>query len=293
MNAFTIKDIENLSGIKAHTIRIWEQRYEFLKPQRTDTNIRYYSNEELKSILNVALLNKYGYKISHISKMNHGQITENLQKITNTQAQQEQVINLLIGYMVDLRLDDFEAVLTRQIADKGLEKVIDETIFPFLERIGILWLTNNVNPAQEHLVTNLIRQKFIVGIENSPKPYIDKTAILFLPEGEFHELGLIYVNYLFRQAGVHVLYLGANVPVADLEFVVNAKKPALVYTHLSSLSHKFKIERFISNLKYTLSHVPVIASGSILLDYESPLPTGLTIKKSLQEVKKFILHFGE
>ncbi len=293
MNAFTIKDIENLSGIKAHTIRIWEQRYEFLKPQRTDTNIRYYSNEELKSILNVALLNKYGYKISHISKMDHGQITENLQKITNTQAQQERVINALIGYMVDMRLEEFEAVLTRQIADKGLEKVIDETIFPFLERIGILWLTNNVNPAQEHLVTNLIRQKFLVGIENSPKPFTDRTAVLFLPEGEYHELGLIYVNYLFRQAGVHVLYLGANVPIADLEFVVKVKAPDLVYTHLSSISHKFKLEKFINNLRTTLGQVPVIASGLVLLDYNNQLPNGLTIKKSLQEVKKFILHFGE
>ena len=166
MNAFTIKDLENLSGIKAHTIRIWEQRYSFLRPQRTDTNIRYYNNDELKTILNVALLNKYGFKISHIDKMNEGEMKDRILSLSQILAQQERIINELIQSMVDLNIEEFEATLDNYIMARGIERTITQIIFPFLEKIGILWSTNHVNPAQEHLVTNIIRQKLIVGIES-------------------------------------------------------------------------------------------------------------------------------
>jgi DNA-binding transcriptional MerR regulator len=123
MNAFTIKDLENLTGIKAHTIRIWEQRYKFLKPQRSDTNIRYYSSHELKTVLNIALLNKYGFKISHIDKMDESQMKEKLLSLSHAQAQQERIVNELIQNMVDLNIEDFELVLDKYIHTKGIEKV--------------------------------------------------------------------------------------------------------------------------------------------------------------------------
>lgn len=228
MNAFTIKDIENLSGVKAHTIRIWEQRYNFLKPQRTGTNIRYYSNEELKVILNIALLNKFGYKISHIDKMDSQEIYQKLYSLTRREAQQERIVNELISLMIDLELDLFEEILDQQIREKGVERSINEIVFPFLERIGILWVTNNINPAQEHLVTNIIRQKIIIGIETTASQIkSNKTVLLFLPEGEFHELGLLYVYYLLKTKGVKVLYLGADVPLDDLEYTVKQKKASL------------------------------------------------------------------
>ena len=158
MNAFTIKDLENLSGIKAHTIRIWEQRYSFLKPQRTGTNIRYYSNDELKTVLNIALLNKYGYKISHIDKMRPEELKDKIVTLSNSVAQQERMINELIQFMVDLDIDKFETMLDNFITARGIDKAITQLVFPFLEKIGILWLTNHINPAQEHLITNIIRQ---------------------------------------------------------------------------------------------------------------------------------------
>ena len=165
MHSFTIKDLENLSGIKAHTIRIWEQRYSFLKPSRTDTNIRFYSNDELKTILNVALLNKYGFKISHIDKMNEGEIKDKILSLNQIEAQQERIINSLIQYMIDLDMENFEKLLNGFITSRGIEKTITQIIFPYLEKIGILWLTNHINPAQEHLVSNIIRQKLIVGYQ--------------------------------------------------------------------------------------------------------------------------------
>lgn len=289
MNAFTIKDIENLSGVKAHTIRIWEQRYDFLKPQRTGTNIRYYSNDELKTILNIALLNKYGFKISHINKMDHAEINHKLISLSHLYAQQERIVNQLISYMVDLDVDAFEELLDEQIGAKGIEKTINEIVFPFLEKIGILWVTNNINPAQEHLVTNIIRQKLLVGIETTVSQIkSEKAALLFLPEGEFHELGLLYVFYLLKNRGVKVLYLGADVPLPDIDFIVKAKKPDYLYTHLTSLAGNFNIEKFLNNLHSKINDIPVLISGPFTVNYKKSIPPNFQFKKSLQEVKDYI-----
>jgi len=289
MNAFTIKDMENLSGIKAHTIRIWEQRYSFLTPQRTDTNIRYYNNNELKTVLNISLLNKYGYKISHIDRMSPTEIREKILSLSQTQAQQERICNELIHQMVDLDIDGFEATLENYIHARGIEKAITYIIFPFLERIGILWVTNHINPAQEHLVSNIIRQKLIAGIESTVSHlHVNKSIMLFLPEGEHHELGLLFVCYLLKSRGVKVLYVGANVPAKDVEYVAKLKRPNVLYTHLTSVAHNFNFERFITK---TASHVPfsqIIVSGQVTQHYKKKLPSNVLLKRSLQEVIEYI-----
>jgi MerR family transcriptional regulator, light-induced transcriptional regulator len=289
MNAFTIKDLENLSGVKAHTIRIWEQRYNFLKPLRTDTNIRFYNNDELKTILNIALLNKSGYKISHINNMTDSEICEKIAQLNYPEGQQERIINKLVGYMIDFDTDSFEQMLNDELRLKDVDIFINEVIFPFLEKVGILWTTNHINPAQEHLVTNIIRQKILVGIENiSPVLYLDKTALLFLPEGEHHEVGLLYVFYLLKKKGVKVFYLGADVPLKDLTYVVKAKSPHFIYTHLTSLAHNFNMERFLNNVKVHIQGSPVYISGPVTLTYKKNVPETIHFKKSLDEVKQFI-----
>ena len=289
MDAFTIKDLENLSGIKAHTIRIWEQRYNFLKPQRTNTNIRYYTSDELKMILNISLLNKYGYKISHINKMEMPEIKEKLLSLGHAQAQQERIVNELIQAMIDMDMDTFEAVLSDYITVRGIDRTINQIVFPFLERIGILWLTYHINPAQEHLVINIIRQKLIVGIENiSSLLNIQKEAILFLPEGEYHEIGLLYLYYLLKSRGIKVLYLGANVPLKDLEFIVKLKKPAFLFTHLTSVANNFNFERFLSNVNLRMPNFPVLVSGTLVQQYKKRIPENINFKKSLGEVIEYL-----
>ena len=249
MNVFTIKDLENLSGIKAHTIRIWEQRYHFLKPCRTDTNIRYYCNQELKTILNISLLNKNGFKISHIDKMSQQELNERLVSLSCNEARQERAVNELITHMIDLNICSFEQLLDRTIGLTGIDRTINQVIFPFLHRIGILWLTSHIHPAQEHLVTNIIRQKLIVGIEGIvPVRQVDKTILLFLPEGEHHELGLLYVYYLLKNRGVKVIYLGADMPLKDIEFVCKFKRPTHLYTHLTCVAGSFNFEKFLSGM---------------------------------------------
>jgi methanogenic corrinoid protein MtbC1 len=288
MNTFTIKDLENLSGIKAHTIRIWEQRYHLLAPQRTKTNIRHYSNVELKAILNIALLNKYGYKISRIDKMTPEEMNQKIALLSQAEALQEKLINDLIGAMVDMNMDQFEVLLDDHIRSKGVEKAITKTIFPFLEKVGILWITNHVNPAQEHLATNIIRQKLIMGIEGIRLvPENRNPVILFLPEGEYHEVGLLFVYYLLKSRGNKVYYLGANVPLKDVEFTANTKNVSVIYTHLTSVAHNFNFEKFLINAHNRMPDRNIMISGLLAQQYAKKVPPGIHIKKSLLEVMEY------
>ena len=289
MAHYSIKELEHLSGIKAHTIRIWEQRYSFLKPSRTDTNIRYYSNDDLKTILNISILNKYGYKISHINKMSVNDMQSRVAELNLTGAQQERIVNELIQLMVDLDTAGFEKTLDKQIATNGIEKVIIRIIFPFFERIGILWQTGHINPAQEHLTTNIIRQKLIVGIDQArPVLKIKKSFLLFLPEREHHELGLLLVYYLLKKRGAEVFYIGANVPLKDAQFVYETKKPDFIYIHLTSTSPGFNFEKFLRQTSEKILKTKIIISGFPTYGYKRAIPKNVEFKHSLVELLEFI-----
>ncbi len=290
MNSFTIKDLANLSGIKAHTLRIWEQRYNFLKPHRTDTNIRYYSNDELKTILNIALLNKYGFKISHIDKMSQMEVREKILSLNQLEAQQERIVHDLIQQMIDMDMESFEKTINEYISSRGIERTITQIIFPFLEKIGILWVTNHINPAQEHLVSNIVRQKLISGIEAVQTPLkSNKKILLFLPEGEYHELGLLFMYYLLKSRGIQVIYVGASVPLKDVEYVINYKKPDYLYCHLTTVGHNFNFERFLQNVTEKFSNIPIVISGQLTNTYEKKIPASITFKRSFPEVMQFIM----
>ena len=289
MNAFTIKDLENLSGIKAHTIRIWEQRYNFLKPQRTDTNIRYYSSDELKTVLNIALLNKYGFKISHIDRMQPEEIKAKILSLGDAKAIQERIVNELVQEMVDLNIEKLEKILANYISLRGIEKTVIHIIFPFLEKIGLLWVTGHINPAQEHLVTNVIRQKLIVAIETAITHLtVDKTVVLFLPEGEHHELGLLFMYYMLKNRGIQTIYLGANVPVKDVAYVARLKKPDIVFTHLTATSSSFNFEKFLNSINSQFNDIQTVISGQLTHSYTKNIPNGIKFKKSLQEVMEYL-----
>ena len=292
MNSFTIKDLETISGIKAHTIRIWEQRYSLIKPSRTDTNIRRYSSDELRHILNISLLNKNGFKISHISKMSEADIQEKILSLNDLDAQRDRLVNDLIAKLSSMQLDEFEKQIDNYLLSRGIEKTITQLIFPFLEKIGILWLTNSINPAQEHLVTNIIRSKLINGIECAHSHHkMNKSFLLFLPETEYHELGLLYVYYLLKSRGAKVYYLGANVPLKDVAFVIKNLVPDVIYIHLSSTSSKFNFEKYLQMLKIHSGKTQVIISGYITQHYKKNVPERFQLKKSLGQVMEYISSF--
>lgn len=288
MNVFTIKDLENLSGIKAHTIRIWEQRYNFLKPKRTCTNIRCYCNDELKTLLNISLLNKYGFKISHIDKMKPEEITERILSLGDIKAQQERIVNELVQEMAELNMEEFEKILNRYVISKGIEKTVTQIIFPFLEKIGILWQTGHIIPAQEHMVANIIRQKLIAGIETTVcRTKINKTVLLFLPEGEHHEMGLLFVHYILKSKGISTIYLGANVPLKDVEYILRIKKPDLVFIHLTGTTSNLHLEKFFQNIEKQLATETII-SGRLIQYYKKKLPSCVQLKQSLSEVMEYL-----
>ena len=288
MNEFTIRDLENLSGIKAHTIRIWEQRYSFLKPNRTQTNIRYYNNEQLRTILNVALLNKYGFKVSSIDRMNEAELRQHILALNTPEASQDRLISELITCMVDMESEKFESSLDKYVLTNGIDKTITQIIFPFLDRVGLLWLTSNIIPAQEHLVSNIIRQKLISGIEAiHTRTKVNKLVLLFLPEGEHHELGLLYVHYLLKSQGVKTLYLGADLPFDDLVFSSRLKKPDFIYTHLTSKPKNFHLDAFLTRFVTNIPHTPLIISGKAAGQPKKDYPS-VQLKSSLKEITSFI-----
>jgi len=289
LEKFTINDIENISGVKAKTIRIWEQRYQFLKPKRTATNIRYYSNEELKTILNVSLLNRYGFKISHIDKMNPQQIREKIKSLGDTEAQKEKIVNELIQQMVDLDVNSFEKSLNNHIISKGLERTVTQIIFAFLEKIGVLWQTGNINPAQEHLVTNIIRQKVIVAVDSCHVPAKkNTTAMLFLPEGEHHELGILFITYLLKKSGIPFFYLGANIPFDDAVYVSKLKKPDIIFIHLTNAAGTPSLPVSLNKIHTLFPSSRICISGALVLDYKKQTPAGIELKKSLNEIIELI-----
>jgi DNA-binding transcriptional MerR regulator len=289
MSSYTIKDLEQISGIKAHTIRIWEQRYGFLQPQRTETNIRTYSADELKVILNVSLLNKYGYKISHIDKMTSAEIEDKIFGLNHLEAEKERVVNALIKDMVSLDMLAFEKQLDNYIAQRGIEKTITDIIFFFLERVGVLWITNHINPAQEHLASNLIRQKIILGIEKLPKMHANaQLFVLFMPEGEYHEIGLLFVHFLLKSKGYNVDYLGTNVPIVDLKYLTEYKKVDYLFAHITAPIKGFKMNKFMEQLSQINKDIPMILTGQMMQEYKGPLTANIRVLQSLSETMGFL-----
>lgn len=287
MNRFSIKDIENLTGIKAHTLRIWEQRYGILQPKRTPTNIRYYDAFDLKHVLRIALLNQYGYKISKIHQMTNEEMSSLIQKINDESFQLQAQVNKLIEKTLDVDTDGFEQLLDRYIKKNGVESCVEELIFNFLEKIGIMWMTDRLIPAQEHIVSNIIYRKLALAIEKLPKPQPDGPLILlFLPEGEIHDIGLLYVYYILQKNNKKVIYLGANSPMKDVQYIYELKKPKYLYTHLTSTAESFDVKKYLQALVLTMPNVKVFVSGYMLnSDKYTPVNDNMRFLYNLKEAK--------
>ena len=287
--AFSIKELESLSGIKAHTIRIWEQRYGFLKPSRTQTNIRTYTNEELKTLLTVALLNKFGYKISRIDEMLPVHRDQAVMQLPQQEAYTENLVNVLLGHMIDIKNNEFEEVLNGFIREYGTERTITTIIFHFLEKIGILWQTNHIIPVQEHIVSNIIRQKLVGAIDDLP--LLKKESPLFLlllPEGEHHEMGLLFVYYLLKKNNIPVLYLGCNVPVKDVKYLFKVKSPHYLYLHLTSFPAGQSLTKYLTQLAAESSEVTVLVSGRLANAQSQDSIPKVKFFHSIKEVTEFI-----
>ncbi|RYG42850.1 MAG: MerR family transcriptional regulator, partial [Chitinophagaceae bacterium] len=200
-------------------------------------------------------------------------------------AQLDRLINEMLKDMIDLNAPAFERIVDEFISHNGIANAISHLIFPFLNKVGILWMTNHVRVSQEHLVSNIVRQKLIRGIEDIKVDNTDdKAIVLFLPDGEYHELGLLYVQYLLKVKGKNTIYLGADVPVEELAYVCNSKQPEVLYTHLTSLPARFNFEKYLSMIRQNTNNTPIVISGRVTHDYTKKIPAGIRFGKTLEEV---------
>lgn len=290
MNKFTIKDIENLSGIKAHTLRIWEQRYQVIVPKRKDSNHRYYDAEDLKHILRVAYLYKKGIKISQIAKLK----TEDLKSLTLIDAIEDNSDKKLIANLLEHALDfdevGFEAVLDTALAKYDFGKCIIQIIYPFLVQIGAMWLNETALPAQEHFSTNIIRRKVITAIDKLGVPDHDTSTtekyLLFTPEGERHEMPLLMMHYILKSRNTPLLYLGANVKLEDIATVVAVHRISHLYFHTITNFAASSIDEYVFLLSKTFKHQKLVFSGPLTARVTVSLPN-LFLLDSLEKTIEF------
>ncbi|MDA9069844.1 MerR family transcriptional regulator [Algibacter sp.] len=216
---FSIKDLENLTGIKAHTIRIWEKRYNLLSPNRSDTNIRNYSLLSFQKLLNISFLNNNGLKISKIAELDEEQIPIKVREIASRAKVEDHAINALKMAMINFDQVLFYSTYNNLLENKTFSEIFYSVFLPLLNEIGLLWQTNTITPAHEHFLTVHMKQKILLNTERlqllEPKP-VSKTFVLFLPENEIHDIGLLFINYQLRGKGYHTIFLGESVPMESL-----------------------------------------------------------------------------
>ncbi|SHJ03930.1 DNA-binding transcriptional regulator, MerR family [Hymenobacter daecheongensis DSM 21074] len=266
MGQFSISDLENLSGIKAHTIRIWEQRYGILRPERTPTNIRLYRDDDLRRLLNVATLCGQGHRISKVARLSDQEIAAAVISCSDDAHDYARQVNSLLAAMLELDEPRLYQLLSEAVRQLGFEAAILHVAYPFLQRIGILWQTGSVNPAQEHLVANILRQKMLAATDALPPvaPAAARRWVLFLPEGEMHELALLFMNHALRARGHHVLYLGQNLPAAELAAVCRAYQPYAVCTVLTAVPERDQVQDFVNQLARNCPDVALILYGPLV-----------------------------
>ena len=250
-SVFSIKDLENLSGIKAHTIRIWEKRYNVLEPMRTDTNIRFYDLQSLQKLLNITLLHNHGYKISKISKYPPERIPALVREIVTEKSVKHHAINAFKMAMINFDQTLFATTYSTLLSEKSFSEIFHDVFIPLLNEIGLLWQTNTISPSHEHFMTHLIKQKLLVNTEkiqiNAPTN-TEKIFVLFLPTNEIHELGLMYLNYEILLNGYKSIYLGENVPIEDLKDVKKYFDSITFVSYWTVHPEKSNLKEYISKI---------------------------------------------
>ncbi len=291
MAIYSIRDLEKLTGIKAHTIRIWEQRYNLITPARTDTNIRYYTDENLRMLFNIALLNRNGLKISKVAMMKPAEIAAQGAALTQNAATNNSQIEALTLSMIDMDECAFENIFSSYLKSHGFEATMLELIYPFLDKLRVLWLTGSINPAQEKFIGQLIRRK-LMGIIDQLPPIAPKNGsdkiLLYSPEGESQELTLLFMQYLIRRREIHAVYLGSNVNLNDLCDACKLLKPKYVLTIIQDPIPRQPIQGYIDHVAECIAEGQLLLSGAQLFVGPVKLPNNAKVLNGLPETLQFL-----
>jgi DNA-binding transcriptional MerR regulator len=288
VSTYSIKDLEQLSGIKAHTLRVWEQRYNLLSPKRTDTNIRFYDDDDLKLILNVALLNDNGFKISKIASMERTDMREEVMKLTERSLTHDDQIHALTICMIEMDEERFEKILSTNILKIGFEQTMVNIIYPFMSKIGVLWQTGAVNPAQEHFISNLVRQKLIVAIDGQILSSKGKKFLLFLPEGELHEISILFASYMIKNKGHKIVYLGQNTPNEDLSQVYDIHRPDYLMTVITTSPSSEHAQEYLYALAERFSEAKILVTGYQVIGQDLIFPSNMRQLNYIRDINEFL-----
>jgi DNA-binding transcriptional MerR regulator len=290
---FSIKDLENLTGIKAHTIRIWEKRYNLLSPDRSDTNIRNYSITSFQKLLNISYLNNNGLKISKIASLKEEEIPIKVREIASRGKVEDHAINALKMAMLNFDQVLFYNTYNNLLENKTFNAIFYTVFLPLLNEIGLLWQTNTITPAHEHFISVHIKQKILINIERlqslAPKP-VSKTYVLFLPDSEIHDIGLLFVNYELRSKGYHTIFLGESVPMESLTDVLDYFDEITFVSYFTVYPIEEEITSYLENFSELLlkkKNSNLFLLGTQLADYsDKKLPKGISIYKSIENLVK-------
>lgn len=287
MVIYSINDIEELSGVKAHTIRIWEKRYGIIPNRRSENNVRYYLEDDLQRILNIAHLNKKGHKISKIAELTDEQIKQKVADYCEVGEVFEDQIDGLTLSLFELNEYKFLKILNHHIESKGFECTMEQIIYPFLDKLAMMWSAGSIRSVHESFVTNIIRRKVVVEIDKLPIN-LESCAtkyLIYLPEQEDHELSLLFLLYVLRKNGARVLYLGSNVPLIDVIEAYKIFKPQRILTLINEVHPEIPLQTYINELIKHIDDTVVGISGCQAISQKLQLPENVLIFKSLDGVK--------
>ena len=291
--SFSIKDLENLSGIKAHTIRIWEKRYNLLEPERTDTNIRTYNLRSLRKLMNISFLNSNGYKVSKIAALDEFEIASKVKEISYQGNTESHAFNSFKLSMLSFDQALFYNTYNRLLEEKSFRELFYDVFIPIIQDVGLLWQTLTITPAHEHFLLTHIRQKVLIHIERlqsaNPRPD-SKTFVLFLPVNEVHDIGLLFINYELIRRGYHTIYLGESVPIEDLNLLNTLYDNITYITYFTVKPYPEELENYLTKLyseviANTTNSVRLI--GARFVGYDSKkIPKQMKLYKSIKKIVK-------
>ena len=286
---YSIKDLEVLSGIKMHTIRIWEKRYKLLTPNRTETNIRWYDDDDLKRLLNVSMLIKNGYKISKVTSWDDNLIREKVLKLTENKSSESDYIDNFILLMVEMDNIGFEQLVDEVLLKYNIEKAFFDIFFRLFGKVGTYWQVGSIFPAQEHFVTSLLRQKLIAAIDGLDVKHRRKATMLFFThEGELHEMSLLFYSFLAKKSGFDIFYLGQAVPFSDLEKISTLKAIDFVFTAFTNSIPKPELDDYLVRLKNCFPKQKIFVTGHQIQHNMPLLPRNVSSVKDYREFAKYM-----
>lgn len=293
MAVYSIGDLEKLSGIKAHTIRIWEKRYDLLRPKRTDSNIRYYCDGDLKQLMNIAILKKEGMRISQIAALSPSDMRKKVRGVNQNDSGGHPQIDALMLAMIEFDQDHFDKLMDNYISAMGFENCMVEVIYPLLNKLSILWMTGSIKPIQEQFMSLMIRNRIISATNELPPPQSSFTFLLYVPEGENQEISLLFLQYILRVRSIKSINVGLDIALEDIRDVCSIIQPDYLFTIMNQPPKRMSAKKYLEHLKPIIPQGKLCISGYQFAHTDFSDSDQIVYLDSLQETVQYVDSLSE